>query len=190
MGSLDRKSSPEEIAQVVGGWLAENWDSEKRCAKGAASYDENLLVCSDQCKALVSAYKNEFEYLFTNSNALALDIKDAQLLKPLAAPKKSAQAIFTSYNFSINRRGKKFSMRVESPDQLGEAESRLIKVIDKAKTSIQIATGHFRTWTLLQSLVRAKMRGVEVELLLDSQEYISAGYQRHENKKKKLHKSP
>ena len=153
-------------------------------SKLAASYDENLTVCSTKCKSLVKAFQKEFDYLFTNSNALTLEVKDADLLTPLAPPKRSKQAIFTSYNFNMVAKGKTVSMRVKSKDMLGEVEGRLIDVIANAKKSIKIATGHFRTWTLLKALEKAKKRGVDVQLLLDSQEYISAGYQSYENDKR------
>lgn len=37
---LNKDSSPEDISNIVEVWLDENWDTQKRCAKGTDSYDE------------------------------------------------------------------------------------------------------------------------------------------------------
>lgn len=140
------------------------------------SYDENLVVCGDCVKA-TKAFREEFDFLFTNANPLIPGETSPEELTLARRPAeaKTPAAYFTSRNFqpAVDRRRQ--TKRLESIDesQPGNVETRLIQAIGGAKSRVQIATGHFRSWNLMNALTEAVKRGVKVELVLDSQEYVS-----------------
>lgn len=142
------------------------------------SYDENLVVCGDCVKA-ARAFREEFEFLFANANPLGTggdEPEGEELVLARRAPEpKQPAAYFTSRNFqpAVDRR--RNVKRLENIDESrpGNVETKLIHAIANAKSRIQIATGHFRSWNLMNALTEAVKRGVKVELVLDSQEYVS-----------------
>lgn len=142
------------------------------------SYDENLVVCGD-CRRAARAYAEEFEFLFASANPLdpgaGSEVAPAQSLAARPAEGKNPAAYFTSRNFRAVYDQRRGVNRLESVDESepGNVETRLIAAIEKARTRIQVATGHFRSWNLMKALTDAVRRGVNVELVLDSQEYVS-----------------
>lgn len=140
------------------------------------SYDENLVRC-DACESHIKAFQEEFDYLFQNSNRLDTpnDATSARMISQRAPEPKRPVALFTSRNynpeFSENRGS--IQLKTINDDDHGVVESALIQAIKKSKTSLQIATGHFRSYPLLTALAEAVRRGVQVQLILDSQEYVS-----------------
>lgn len=149
------------------------------------SYDENLVVCDD-CTKAVKAFAEEFEFLYTNANPLEVTETPESFLSRASrkAEGKAPAAYFTSRNFqpAVDRR--KNLKRLESIDESkpGNVELKLIHAIQGAKSRIQIATGHFRSYNLKNALVAAAKRGVKTELVLDSQEYVSTFKQAAEEK--------
>lgn len=154
-------------------------------SKLALSYDENLFVCSAKCKDLLVSFQEEFDFLYSNSNSMMVD-EEIKTVNKTKRPKFES-AIFTSHNFEpvIRKPKVSFSLTAQAKaSSMGEVETELLKVISEAKKSIWVATGHFRSWTLASALIEAAKKGIDVEVILDSQEYISAGYQDIENKER------
>lgn len=144
------------------------------------SYDENLVVCT-QCPSWVKVFQEEFDFLFHNSNPLygPSDVVPERLVEKRPKLSQKPPALFSSRNFHPEYDAKRQRVSLttsQSPasEDLGQVESRLIEAIDHSQKTIRIATGHFRSWPLLQALVRASKRGVRVTLMLDSQEYVSS----------------
>jgi phosphatidylserine/phosphatidylglycerophosphate/cardiolipin synthase-like enzyme len=166
----------------------------------AATYDENLFVCSMSCPSLVESYQAEFNFLFANSNFLSLSegtpsinsvlsegISKDSLLDSFGKKKKLkslSQAIFTSENFEPEFKNNKKSFKIKKNLKIGEVEKKLMQQMELAQKSIRVATGHLRSFTLAQALAKAANRGVNVEVILDGQEYISAEYQVVEDQEK------
>lgn len=148
------------------------------------SYDENLVVCT-ACPKEVAAFQTEFDFLFTNSNRLFLpnDVK-VERLSVRAAPESEPVALMTSWNYRPKMNAKANRINLESVDdkKMGQVEGRLVLAMNSAQSSIRVATGHFRSWPLLEGMKRAVARGVKVELILDSQEYVSTYKQDAEEK--------
>lgn len=171
---------------IVDGKTLLNTSGNFNTTKLAAGYDENLFVCSRTCPKLVNAFQEEFEYLYAHSNYLLLEDEmpfDSRLKTP--NPKDwSDVAFFTSENFEATERGSSLVFRVKKDLEQGWVEKNLIHKIESAKKSIQVATGHLRSYTLANALAEASKRGIKVELILDSQEYISEAYQTIEDQEK------
>jgi phosphatidylserine/phosphatidylglycerophosphate/cardiolipin synthase-like enzyme len=139
------------------------------------SYDENLLICAD-CAAARAAFQEEFDFLFKNSNLFVpAQTLELRWLSVRPAEGQDPAAYFTSRNYQPAVDNRRNQVKLENIDdsKLGNVETRLISVIAGAKASIKIATGHFRSSSLLDALAQAVKRGVKVELVLDSQEYVS-----------------
>jgi phosphatidylserine/phosphatidylglycerophosphate/cardiolipin synthase-like enzyme len=140
----------------------------------ALSYDENLFVCTD-CPGLLTSFQEEFDFLFTYSNSL-YETKKLELPKKIDSKSSEEDAYFTSKNFEpyVNSKGDKISFRTVSKD-LGYVEKRLVEAINQVKkpSHIRVATGHLRSFSIYSALVDAQKRGVKVEMIVDSQEFIS-----------------
>ncbi len=142
------------------------------------SFDENLLVCTD-CAARVAAYQSEFDALFANSNPVA---EEGVAFEVSTGPSEPIQenvdgvALFSSANFAAKQQGDKIRFRVVGPHP-GSVATALSEAIDGARREILVATGHFRSKPLYDALKRAVERGIDVQVVLDSQEYISAAGQ-------------
>ncbi len=161
----------------------------------AASYDENLLVCSRSCPELVASFQNEFEFLYKYSNPLLItdEISSDSFSKPslsedtLRVAKAALNqdlALFTSVNFEPAVRNDRYIFRLKKHLNLGWVEQNILKYLSSAQKSIKVATGHLRSYTLANALRQASQRGVKVELILDGQEYLSPDYQAIEDLEK------
>lgn len=150
-----------------------------------ASYDENSFVCSDDCKSLVESYRNEFQFIFDHAISLNLDDEDSEQVTPYRK-ELEVDAFFTTTNFTTKYSRGRIQFKLDPSSESGNVATRMAQAIDNAKKSIQIATGHFRSWPLFQALKRAVQRGVKVELMLDSQEYVSKS--KHTSERRKVKK--
>ena len=152
----------------------------------AATYDENLFVCSRSCPELVRAFQNEFEYLYEHSNYLLLDEPRPfrALTKTYESEKFKSTALFTSDNFEPSERSDRLIFRLKKDLALGWVEKNILEHIQSAQKSIKVATGHLRSYTLAEALRQAAQIGVQVELMLDSQEYLSPKFQAIEDQEK------
>jgi phosphatidylserine/phosphatidylglycerophosphate/cardiolipin synthase-like enzyme len=152
----------------------------------AATYDENLFVCSRSCPDLVKAFQSEFDYLYEHSNFLLLD--EVRPFRQTAltydSKKFKATALFTSENFEPSQRADRLVFRLQKDLEVGWVEKNILEHIALAKKSIKVATGHLRSYTLAEALRTAAQKGIQVELILDSQEYLSPKFQALEDQEK------
>lgn len=171
---------------IVDGKTLLNTSGNFNSTKLAAGYDENLFVCSRTCAKLVKAFQAEFDYLYSHSNYLLLE--DVMPFKAnLTAPNTSEWdyvALFTSENFEPSQNKNRLIFKVKKDVDEGFVETKLIEKILSAKTSVKVATGHLRSYVLARALAQASKQGTHVELILDSQEYLSAFYQNVEEQEK------
>ena len=142
-------------------------------------YDENSFMCSNTCPQLVTSYQQEFNYLLHHGKFLGI----GPMPESLYRKQESISTLFTSRNFQPKHRGKTVTFKVDPLNPSGHVTSKLIEAIEMATSSLQVATGHFRSWPLFKALERAVQRGVKVELYMDAQEYISKSRHRKEQSK-------
>lgn len=138
------------------------------------SYDENLVVCA-RCLEEAAAYSKEFEFLFMNGSPLQPRSLASTAPQFRVANLTPAKVYFTSANFIAKENVKSHRIQLKNRDDIttGEVEAALVRGIAAARSQILIATGHFRSGTLLRALERAVKRGIKVSMVLDGQEYIS-----------------
>ena len=154
---------------------------------GAASiYDENTLFIQGD-RHLLETYQREFNHLWAHSrdfeggaDAVATTVETIEV-----GPSTSqSEAVFTSDNFSVyesSRYG--WTFRVESGRN--RVANRLIDLIMNAQSSISIASGHMRSYSIAQALIAKQQANPEIEIriLLDGQEYISSSYNSTQQRK-------
>jgi len=146
-------------------------------------YDENLIICDD-CDDRIAVYSREIN----NTFPLAHYFTKSQKGRPLSKTAKSRAvhtnyaglALFTSANFWPSSRDKngvtRFVIKPTKNKGYGHVEAVLAKAIDNASngSEIKMASAHFRSRSLFDAVIRAHKRGVQFEIVLDGQEYISA----------------
>ncbi len=124
-------------------------------------------------------FQREFNHLWTNSRDFvwnqslpaippAIEITDADITDD-----PSVDAVFTSANFRVfqNAQGLGFTSIVGH----NTIADRWVSLIESARTSIKIASGHLRSRPVVDALL-AKLQSnpeVEIRIYLDGQEYIS-----------------
>lgn len=149
-------------------------------SKRAASYDENLIVCM-YCYSLLSPFREEFRYLYRHATDLHAKRSLESPIPEMPMGHQYSGAFMTSQNFEpfYKERSKRFHFH-NIRSGMGNVEEMLIDEIDRASFKIQVATGHLRSWKLYKALRRAAKRGVTVDLLLDSQEYVSTHKEKYQ----------
>lgn len=129
-------------------------------------YDEDLLRIDDAETAY--AFRREFEKLWNHSREYGETIhSDARELPPHAV----ADVWFTSANMEATKYRGQPTFRAAVESQNGVCGRRVIRAIEQATKSIQIATTHFRRDDIAAALMAAVRRGVRVEIVLDMQEH-------------------
>lgn len=132
------------------------------------SYDENLVEIKNDPET-TTEFQKEFQLMWNYS----YDFPDGSLQEDREdyvsslEPSDVITPIFTSQNFKKEPKFKLNGNRV--------ASLNLEEAIRNAKTSIYVATGHFRLKPLADALISAKQENPELEIkvVLDSQEYVS-----------------
>ena len=153
----------------------------------ATKYDENTLFLKGYA-GLVLAAQREFNYLWKHSRDFVYDASLPFLQASLEITDEqiddfglgdAAQIYFTSDNFTVS--GDTF--RKTSQSVVGDA---LIKAIEEATESIWIASGHLRLRGVSEALIRRQETNPELDIrvLLDGQEYTSAGYHHYQLQKR------
>ena len=147
-----------------------------------ASYDESVFVC-DNCHNLIDAFQNEFNYLYQNGHFISDHSYD--FIDGLVNRADQKSVFFTSPNFNPIHKKKRISFKVNKRDDsgLGAISSKMVEAINQAEKSIVVATGHFRSYPLFIALSDAVKRGVKVDIVMDSQEYISKSWEDVEDSK-------
>lgn len=159
-----------------------NWSN------GAATkYDENTIVIRKNAEAVLS-FQREFNLLWTGSRDLVWNqelTSSASIDVPESAiPDESDwEVAYTSDNFTVKptKNGPSFS----TVDGKNTVADRLVALIQGAKTSIYIASGHMRSRPVAEALL-AKHEAdpsIDIRVYLDGQEYISASYQGEQDRK-------
>lgn len=136
-------------------------------------YDENWVEhrfeeTTDE--GVISAFQQEFDLMWRYSYDFPNGSKSQKVSEESRyQPNRDADVIpyFTSSNFDPSYTFPQNGERVVS-EALAEA-------IENAKSSIYVATGHFRLMLLANALIRAKKRrpDLDIRVVLDSQEYVS-----------------
>ena len=115
------------------------------------------------------AFIGEFESLWNWSKEFGETIyKPSKLLR---SKPQFGRAVFTSENMVKKERSGERIFGSSSKLEDGVCGLQLIDGINKAESTIDIATTHFRRGDIADALKNAMERGVNVRLLLDMQEY-------------------
>ncbi len=174
---LDQKGTPMLITGSA------NWTSS-----AAAIYDENTLFVKND-RDIIKQYRQEFDHLWTNSRdfvgaAISQDFSVEPLISADTDSPSSLKAFFTSANFQVtqSRYGKGFSV-IEGKNTVSD---QIVALIQSAQHSIQIASGHFRSYAIANALIQAKKRNpqLDVKIYLDAQEFISSSYNKKQAKER------
>lgn len=165
-----------ELTQASGGTLVTgsgNWSNS-----AATRYDENTLIVPGNVE-LNLRYQREFNHLWDNGRLVVwnetieqaphLAIADSDIVDDA-----SVDAVFTSANFSVSdstRYGPTFSV-IRGENEIADT---WVSLIQSARRSIRIASGHLRSRAVAEALVAARNANPEldVRVYLDDQEYLS-----------------
>ncbi len=176
-----RGSDPKGIRRLISG--SANWSSS-----AASLYDENTLFIEGDPK-LLEAFRQEFDRLWLYSRDFVWGQVTGDLTAdPLYLPSDAeieTDAAFTSSNFETTQSRYGAGFRVISGRNT--VSDRIVQAILDAKSSIAIASGHYRSHAIADAVLRAKMNNPEldVRIYLDAQEYISLSTQRKQNAEQK-----
>jgi len=150
-----------------------NWSNS-----AGTRYDENTVVLSGGGE-LVLRFQQEFNYLWENSRDLVWDadlefVTTRQIPDVVIVEDPACAVAFTSANFDVKTTsyGQTFSA-VTGRDTVADA---LVEQIEAATKSIHVASGHLRSRPVSEALLAkaAANPGMDIRVLLDNQEYISA----------------
>jgi phosphatidylserine/phosphatidylglycerophosphate/cardiolipin synthase-like enzyme len=141
-----------------------NWSNSSE-----TEYDEDFLIFAGE-QSKTQAFQAEFDHLWeyardypgsATSEGSELSLERTE----------TVETLFTSANFSVARSGARWSFRPLVDAEHGVAGSAIVKAINEAQRTLQIATTHLRRRDMYNALQAAAARGVKVELLLDQQEF-------------------
>ncbi|MCB9556331.1 MAG: hypothetical protein H6707_09535 [Deltaproteobacteria bacterium] len=148
-----------------------NWTS------GAATlYDENTVFLKN-VPELVLRYQHEFNTLYKQSYDFARPGEPASKrinsieLDPATFDKSDeADAVFTSANMNTNKQSLSYN------SGSFKVADRIAAEISKAEVSVDIASGHFRSYRIYEALIALKKQKphVTIRVYIDGQEYQSA----------------
>jgi phosphatidylserine/phosphatidylglycerophosphate/cardiolipin synthase-like enzyme len=157
-------------AKIVTG--SGNWSN------GAATrYDENTLFLTGYAE-IALRMQREFNLLWNNARDFehmtydhvlsAVQITDADIVDD-----PNVDVLFTSSNFSVS------NTTFRSRTGYSAVSDALVAAINNASDSILVASGHLRSRPVAEALMnkRAQDPTMEIRVMLDSQEYISAWMQ-------------
>ncbi|SMF26552.1 phospholipase D-like domain-containing protein [Pseudobacteriovorax antillogorgiicola] len=163
-----------------------NWTSS-----AATKFDENTVFVRGNVP-LIDSYRREFDFLWQNSRDFVWESFDFDIsFEPLLESPLDDEELdelgfnshFTSANFKVfeNRYGKGFT----TIRQRDTVSNEIVEVIESATSSIKVATGHLRSFPISTALMNAKAKNpnLNIQILLDNQEYISASYDRTQKAK-------
>ncbi|MFH1532105.1 MAG: phospholipase D-like domain-containing protein [Pseudomonadota bacterium] len=150
-----------------------NWSNS-----AGTRYDENTVFLSGSGELLLK-FQQEFNHLWENSRDLVW-AEDLESLTTLPIPDAvivddpAVDVAYTSDNFDVKASsyGPTFSV-VTGRDTVADA---LVAQIEAATTSIHVASGHLRSRPVAEALLAkaAAHPEMDIRVLLDNQEYISA----------------
>ncbi|HTL36572.1 MAG TPA: phospholipase D-like domain-containing protein [Kofleriaceae bacterium] len=167
-GPRDDKAAAKTAKVVMG---SANWS-----LTGSTVFDEDTIVIEDSAE-MAAAYQHEFDILWKGSRdfaggAPAQPNSTANIATADVADDAGIEAVFTSANF----RPTGLDGTTWSADKTKMTMSKVwVDAIDRAKTSIHIASTHLRLRPVADALIAKHMAHPEVDIkvYLDQQEWIS-----------------
>ncbi len=167
-GPRDDKSRAATAKLVTG---SANWSST-----GATVYDENTLFIENSPE-LAAAFQHEFDQLWWGSKdfvgpATAQGQSTAKITTADVPDAPGLELLLTSPNFTLGG-SEHATWSVNKASMV--VTDQWVAAIDRATTSIHIASGHLRLRPVAEALLRKKhdQPGVDIKVYLDQQEYIS-----------------
>ncbi|MGE3544980.1 MAG: phospholipase D-like domain-containing protein [Kofleriaceae bacterium] len=162
-------TSRVDTAKLVTG--SANWS-----AGAATSFDENTLFVENSPE-LIAAYQHEFDVLWAGSRefvgpAPAQPRSTANVTPEQVNDDPDVAALFTSPNFRLGgAEGTTWSVDKNST-VVGNV---WVDAIQRAQSSIHIASGHLRLRSVAEALVARKQANpsLDIKVYLDQQEFIS-----------------
>jgi len=169
----------ESVDDAITGILATgsgNWSHS-----AGTRYDENTIILTG-CDELLLRFQKEFNLLWENSRDFTytrtFDWFFSKTITEWMIPDiPVVDAVFTSANFrtSVTSYGPTFSV-VRGENEVSDV---LVGLIQDARSSIRIASGHLRSRPVAEALMakHAANPNLDIRVYLDGQEYISEWYQ-------------
>ncbi|MEM6957604.1 MAG: phospholipase D-like domain-containing protein, partial [Myxococcota bacterium] len=162
------------------GWLmtgSGNWSNS-----AGNRYDENALIIEGHAE-LMLRYQREFDLLWDYSRDFEGQAFEQLHVDPIgqgvidANDDADVEAYFTSANFRTTesaRWGRGFSLVGDRG--IDEVADQLVRLIENARSSIRIASGHLRSRPVAEALIAAVERNpdLDVRIYTDAKEFISA----------------
>jgi phosphatidylserine/phosphatidylglycerophosphate/cardiolipin synthase-like enzyme len=179
-GPQDSMADADDAILVTG---SANWSWS-----AATRYDEHTLFAfgSDKLNLLFQA---EFNLLWENSRDLVWNADlvafDTAMVSPLVIPEDmGVQAVFTSDNFEAYEH-KTYGPTFKVVSGKNTISDQLVSLIQSAKLSIDIASGHLRSRPVAEALLDAHAQNpnLAIRVLLDGQEYTSVSRQEKQEAK-------
>ncbi len=168
-GPRDDKARAATAKLVTG---SANWSNT-----GATVYDENTLFIENSPE-LAAAFQHEFDQLWWGSKdfvgpATAQGQSVAKITTADVPDQPGVELLLTSPNFTLG--GSEHATWSVNKASLVVSD-QWVAAIERAQTSIHIASGHIRLRPVAEALLAKKHDhpNVDIKVYLDQQEYISA----------------
>jgi len=134
----------------------------------ATKYDENTLFFRNT-PGLAASFFSEFQFLWSKSESFGNDLyAEYEIVENFTPEEEGLEAYFNIDNFTINRRG---SLSADRSVEGWTITRQIVKAIDQAEKSIQIATTRFKLRPIYDAVIRAAERGVDVKIIVTMDEY-------------------
>ena len=167
-GPRDERERATTAKLVMG---SANWSST-----AATVFDENSVFVESSAE-LAAAFQHEFDRLWLGSRdfvgpAPSQGLSTANITPAEVADEEGVEALFTSHNF-VAGGPDGTTWRVDRSKM--ELTNAWNAAIERAESSIHVATTHMRLRPLVEALIAKKQAnpGLDIRVYLDQQEYIS-----------------
>jgi len=168
-GPRDDKSKAASAKIAMG---SANWSST-----GGTVYDENTMFIEDSAE-IAAAFQHEFDQLWWGSKdfvgpAATQGQSTANITVADVPDQPGIELLLTSPNFKLGG-AEHATWSVNKASTV--VSDQWIAAIDRARTSIHIASGHMRLRPVAEALAKKKhdFPNIDIKVYLDQQEYISA----------------
>ncbi len=168
-GPRDDKSKAASAKIAMG---SANWSNT-----GATVYDENTMFIENSAE-IAAAFQHEFDQLWWGSRdfvgpATVQGASTASITVGDVPDQPGIELLLTSPNFKLGG-SEHATWSVDKTSTV--VTNQWVAAIDRAQTSIHIASGHMRLRPVAEALVKKKhdFPNLDIKVYLDQQEYISA----------------
>ena len=151
-----------------------NWSNS-----AATRFDENTLVIHGNVE-LNLRYQREFNHLWDHgrlfvSNETIPPVEAIAIDESDIPDDPSVDALFTSANFRVYE-SSRYGWTFSALDGMNTVADRWVALIESARTSIHIASGHLRSRPIAEALIAAHRANpdLDIQVYLDAQEYLAA----------------